>query len=71
MEKGTDKEIEVISDIPEELEAPVSEGEKVGTVTFVSDGATVDEFDVFTAAESKKMSFGEIYKVLMRQLISL
>ena len=71
VEKGTDKEIEVISDIPEELEAPVSEGEKVGTVTFVSDGATVDEFDVFTAAESKKMSFGEIYKVLMRQLISL
>ncbi len=71
LEKGSDKDIVAVPDLPSELEAPVAEGEKIGTVTFVCEGATVDEFDVFTASESKKMSFGEIYKVLMRQLISL
>ena len=71
VEKGSDKEIVTVADLPSELDAPVTEGKKIGKVTFVCEGATVDEFDIFTASESKKMSLGEIYKVLMRQLISL
>ncbi len=71
VEKGSDKEIVTVADLPSELDAPVTEGKIIGKVTFVCEGATVDEFDIFTASESKKMSLGEIYKVLMRQLISL
>ncbi len=56
--------------LPEELEAPVKAGLKVGTLTYFHKGATVDEVEIITSSESPKMSFGEIYKVLWRNVFS-
>ena len=69
--KGNTDEIEAKLSLPEELEAPVESGTKIGTLTYYHEGATVDEVEIITSSESKKMSFGEIYKVLWNNVFSL
>lgn len=69
--KGNTEEIEAKLSLPEELEAPVESGTKIGTLTYYHEGATVDEVEIITSSESKKMSFGEIYKVLWNNVFSL
>ncbi len=69
--KGNTEEIESKLSLPEELEAPVESGAKIGTLTYYHEGATIDEVEIVTSCESRKMSFGEIYKVLIGSIFSL
>lgn len=69
--KGSTEELECKANLPKELTAPVEKGVKIGTITYLNQGATVDELEVFTASESHKMSFGEIFAVLLSKIISL
>ena len=64
-------ELKVTFERAEELEAPVSEGEIVGKVIYTLDGATVDETDIVTVSESEKMSFKELFLLLLSKIFSL
>lgn len=66
--KSGSKEIETKIDISEELEAPVKAGSKVGKVSFVYEGATVDEFDILTSENVEKITFGSVFSFLMCKL---
>ncbi len=69
--KGDTADIKSELKLPENLEAPVKIGDKVGVITYYYDGATIDEVDIVTSSESPKMSFGEINKVLWKNVFSL
>ena len=64
-------ELKVTFERAEELVAPVSEGEVVGKVIYTLDGATVDETDIVTVSESEKMSFKELFLLLLSKIFSL
>lgn len=57
--------------VAEELEAPVDVGTKVGKVSFVYDGSTIDEFDIVTCESVEKMTFKSVFAFLMSVLCSL
>ncbi len=64
-------ELKVTFERAQELEAPVASGEVVGKVSYILDGATVDEADIVTASGSEKMSFKELFLLLLSKLFSL
>ena len=68
--KSGDTEIESEITIVEEIEAPVEAGTKVGKVSFVYDGSTVDEFDITTTENVEKISFKSVFAFLMCKLCS-
>jgi len=68
--KSGKTEIDYKIEIPEEIEAPVKEGEKIGRVQFYSDSATLDEFEVFTGENVEKITFFSAFKFLISKLFS-
>lgn len=68
--KSGNAEIESKIDIAEVLEAPVTAGAKVGKVSFVYDGSTVDEFDITTTENVEKITFKSVFAFLMCKLFS-
>lgn len=63
---------EITSEIvtQEEIEAPVKAGSKVGKVSFMYDGSTVDEFDIVTTENVEKISFKSVFAFLLGKLLS-
>lgn len=68
--KSGNAEIESQIEIAEEIEAPVKSGVKVGKVSFVYEGSTVDEFDVLTTESVEKITFKSVFVFLMNKLFS-
>lgn len=68
--KSGKTEIDYKIEIPEEIEAPVKEGEKIGRVQFYSDSATLDEYEVFTGENVEKITFFSAFKFLISKLFS-
>ena len=68
--KSGNAEIESKIEIADELEAPVEAGQKVGKVSFVYDGSTVDEFDILTTERVEKITFKSVFGFLMSKLFS-
>ena len=68
--KSGNVEIESKIEIADELEAPVESGQKVGKVSFVYEGSTVDEFDILTTERVEKITFKSVFGFLMSKLFS-
>ncbi len=68
--KSGNIEIESKIEIADEIEAPVEAGTKVGRVSFVYEGATVDEFDIVTTESVEKITFKSVFTFLMCKLFS-
>lgn len=68
--KGGNTEITSEIHTLEEIEAPVKAGEKVGKVSFIHDGSTIDEFDITTTEAVEKISFKSVFEFLMNKLFS-
>ena len=67
--KKDNNNLEIIGiDIAEEIEAPVKADTKVGKVSFVYEGATVDEFDILASENVEKITFGSVFSFLMGKL---
>lgn len=64
-------ELKVVFERSEELEAPVKSGDIVGKVSYVLDGATVDEAEIYVNSDCDKMSFKELFKLLLSKIFSL
>lgn len=66
--KSGNAEIESKITVAEELEAPVEAGTKVGKVSFLYEGSTVDEFDIVTTESVEKISFKSVFGFLLCKL---
>ena len=54
--KGSSKNIEQVVSLPDYISAPVSVGQKIGTVSYVLDGQTLCDVDIVSNTEVKKIS---------------
>ena len=70
MNKASMDEVQVDIDLPDELEAPVEENQKVGSVNFTA-GKEKRSFDVTADGSVKKTSFGLIFCYLINSLLAL
>ena len=68
--KADKGEPECKTDLPEEIDAPVKAGEKIGKVSFSLGGATVDEFEIYTADDVEKITFSSVFQFLLNKLFS-
>ena len=55
-------------DLPEQLEAPVEQGQTVGTVKIFSGGTLLGAYDVRAAADASRMDFGMAWKLILGSL---
>ena len=53
-------------DLPEELQAPVEKGQKIGTVLYQKDGKTVYEIPISAAEEIKPLEFSHLLGRILR-----
>ncbi len=68
--KSGNTEIKSEINIADEVEAPVKAGAKVGKVSFVYEGSTVDEFDITTTESVEKITFKSLFGFLICKLFS-
>ena len=61
IEKIKLSKIEVRVDIPEKLAAPIAEGEKVGTVTYLEGGKEIGTADILAAHAVDKIKFSTLF----------
>ncbi len=57
MEKASAAKIEKRVDIPEKLGAPIAQGQKIGTVTYLCEGKEIGVSDVLAAESIEKLDF--------------
>ncbi len=61
LEKTSAAKIETRIDLPEKLAAPVHEGEKLGTVTYLADGVEIGTADILAGESVEKHSFSSLF----------
>ena len=61
VEKSKVSKIELRVDIPENLAAPIAEGEKVGTVTYLENGKEIGTSDILAAHSVEKITFSSLF----------
>ena len=65
VEKTKLSKIETRVDIPEKLAAPVAEGQKVGTVTYLENGKEIGTADILAAHSVDKITFSTLFPKLL------
>ena len=65
VEKTKLSKIEVRVDIPEKLAAPIVEGQKVGTVTYLEGGKEIGTADILAAHSVDKITFSTLFPRLL------
>lgn len=71
IEKGSAESVKQSVKLKEFVDAPVSCGDKVGTLTYTLDSEKVASFDVVTTADVEKISFSAVFFELMNALVAL
>ena len=69
MKKGDDTALEVRLDLPQELEAPVTAGQQVGSVSILQAGETLETYPVTAAGDVAALSFGLCFERLIDALL--
>ena len=69
MPKGEGTALEAAIDLPEKLEAPVTAGQTVGTVTIRNNGAEVQAYPITAAQDVDALSFGYCFAKLAESLL--
>ena len=65
VEKSKLSKIEVRVDVPEKLAAPIVEGQKVGTVTYLEGGKEIGTADILAAHSVDKITFSTLFPRLL------
>lgn len=68
IKKGDEEKLEQAVTLAENIEAPVTENQKLGTVKFTLSGETVAEFPLLASEEVKKLTFYTSFKRMMNFL---
>ena len=71
MPKGEGDQLKQTLDIPVSIEAPVSEGDRIGSLTFSMGGEEIASFDVVADETVEKKSFGTLMKIVWDSLIKM
>lgn len=66
---GKDEEVEVLTEVPEEVAAPVKTGEKVGTVSYLLHGDRIRTYNVVTVNEVEQRSFFWCVRWILRRFV--
>lgn len=69
--KGGGEELKRTLDIPESIEAPVSEGDIIGSLKFSLGGEEIASFDVVVDESVEKKSFSTLMRIIWDSLIKL
>ena len=69
--KGSDSEIIVKLDLPKKIDAPVEKDKKIGEITYSINDKVVQKADIRCKNSVEECSFGNSFRYLLSQLISL
>ena len=69
--KGSDSEIIVKVDLPKKIDAPVEKDKKIGEITYSINDKVVQKADIRCKNSVEECSFGNSFRYLLSQLISL
>ena len=70
LDKGMEKNIEKTIKLPDNLSAPITLGQKIGTVEYILNGEKIGEADIISCDEVNKISyFGLLGKLIKKFLI--
>ena len=70
IQKGRSGDIEKTIAIQPDVEAPVLQGQAVGEARFTLDGEIICEIPITAAKEVQKMTFGNAFRILLRNLLA-
>ena len=65
VEKSKLSKIETRVDLPEKLAAPIAEGQKIGTVTYLENGREIGTADILAAHSVDKITFSTLFPKLL------
>ena len=63
--KGKQKQIELITELPEDLKAPIERGQQIGICRVMADGTELGTIKILAAESVKAMTFAEAFKKLI------
>lgn len=67
IEKGKTSAVEMIYEIPENITAPINEGEVIGKIIYKLDGIQIGESDILAGASVEKINlFGIFWRMILR-----
>lgn len=69
VEKGKESGIKSKVEFNEEIKAPISVGDTVGTVKYYLDGKLLGEYRIIAAEDVAEISFGEVLSLLFQYLV--
>ncbi len=67
--KGSAGKVTAEVSVPDEITAPVSEGEKVGSVCFKLNGRTIGETDIISSEHVIRITFAELLFIMLQRFI--
>ena len=71
IDKGSNAEIKTQINLPESIDAPITQNQKVGTLKYSIDGKEVYFCDITATEEIAESTFGQVFAMLFNSLISL
>lgn len=63
-------QLEAKVELPEEIEAPVTENQQLGTVSFYSGEEKIAEYPILSGGSSKEVNFQDIFAVMIKNLFT-
>ncbi len=69
IKKGGDKDITYDISLPESIQAPVSEGDRVGKIIYKRDGKRIAEYPITAAEQVDEISFWQIFSLIFGRMI--
>ena len=71
LDKNSQTEIKENLKLPEKVTAPITKGQKIGTLTYSTQDETIYTFDIVADSEVEEISFEAVLLVLLNSIISL
>ena len=71
IDKGSNAEIKTQINLPESIDAPISQNQKLGTIKFSINGEEVYVCDITATEEIAESTFAQVFSMLFNSLISL
>ena len=71
LSKGQESKITHEISVPDSINAPVSQGEKIGEINYFMDGTKIETVDIISDKTVKKVSFVNMSSYLIKQWFSL
>ncbi|MBR2717310.1 MAG: hypothetical protein IKD79_06195, partial [Oscillospiraceae bacterium] len=68
-ERGVLSDLEYELELAESVEAPVSEGQRLGVLTVRSGGSVLARVDITASSAVERLSFGDVYLRILGALI--